>query len=37
MQPGLGYRVFGLVYAAVAIGVSGGAAVLLARRRTELT
>jgi hypothetical protein len=35
--PGLGYRLFGVVYAAVAIGVSGGAAYLLHRRKAELT
>jgi hypothetical protein len=32
-QPGVGHVVFGLVYAAVAIGVSAGAAYLLARER----
>jgi hypothetical protein len=34
--PGAAYLLFGVVYAAVAIGVSGGAAYLLARRRAEL-
>jgi hypothetical protein len=33
---GPGYLVFGIVYAAVAIGVSSGAAYLLAKRRLEL-
>ena len=36
VEPGVGYAIFGLVYAAVAIGVSSGAAWALARRRTEL-
>jgi hypothetical protein len=31
-RPGIGFAIFGLVYAAVAIGVSGGAALLLSRR-----
>ena len=35
-QPGIGFMIFGLVYAAVAIGVSAGAAWLLARRQTAL-
>ena len=35
-RPGIGYAVFGIVYAAVAIGVSGGAAYLLAQRRHAL-
>lgn len=35
--PGIGYMVFGVVYAAVAIGVSGGAALLLGRRKAALT
>ncbi len=34
--PGVGYLLFGLVYAAAAIGVSSGAAVTLARRKTAL-
>jgi len=33
----MGYKVFGAVYSAIAIGVSLGAAVLLTRRKTELT
>jgi len=32
-----GYKIFGAVYSAVAIGVSLGAAVLLTRRKAELT
>jgi hypothetical protein len=36
IQPGVGYAIFGLVYAAVAIGVSAGTARVLARRRAEL-
>ena len=36
-QPGVAFALFGLVYAVVALGVSGGAAVLLTRRRDELT
>jgi hypothetical protein len=35
-EPGIGAFVFGLVYAAVAIGVSGGAAYLLGRRKAAL-
>jgi hypothetical protein len=35
--PGVGHAIFGLVYVAVAIGVSGGAAYLLSQRRAELT
>lgn len=35
--PGVGYQIFGIVYAAVAIGVSVGSAVLLTQRKTELT
>jgi hypothetical protein len=35
-HPGVGYALFGLVYAVVAIGVSSGAAYLLAQRRSEL-
>ena len=35
-EPGTGPLIFGLVYMAVAIGVSSGAAVLLWRRRNEL-
>lgn len=31
-----GYMVFGIVYSAVAIGVSGGAAFLLTQRKSEL-
>lgn len=34
--PGIGYKIFGLVYMLVAIGVSGGAALLLSRRKEEL-
>jgi hypothetical protein len=34
--PGAGYLVFGIVYSVVAIGVSSGAAWLLARRKTAL-
>jgi di/tricarboxylate transporter len=34
--PGVGYMIFGLVYMLVAIGVSGGAAWLLSRRKAEL-
>jgi hypothetical protein len=34
--PGVGYMLFGLVYMLVAIGVSGGAALLLSRRKAEL-
>jgi hypothetical protein len=35
-EPGMGPFIFGIVYAAVAIGVSGGAALLLARRKADL-
>ena len=35
-EPGIGYIVFGLVYSAVAIGVSSGAVYLLAQRRSAL-
>src|SRR6266850_1395140 len=35
--PGAGYVLFGVVYAAVAIGVSSGAAYVLAKRKLELT
>jgi hypothetical protein len=35
--PGMSYVVFGIVYALVAIGVSGGAALLLGRRKAALT
>ncbi len=35
--PGMGSVIFGLMYAGVAIGVSGGAAYLLAQRRDVLT
>jgi len=35
--PGMGYMVFGIVYAVVAIGVSGGAALLLTGRKAALT
>ena len=35
-QPGIGFVIFGLVYAAIAIGVSSGAAYLLAQRREAL-
>lgn len=34
--PGIGYKLFGLVYMLVAIGVSGGAALILSRRKAEL-
>ncbi len=34
--PGVGYKIFGLVYMLIAIGVSGGAAWLLSRRKAEL-
>ena len=33
----VGYKIFGAVYSAIAIGVSLGAAVLLTRRKAELT
>ena len=36
IEPGVGDAVFGLVYAAIAIGVSSGTAWVLARRRAEL-
>jgi hypothetical protein len=35
-REGIGYLIFGLVYMAVAIGVSAGAAVLLTQRKAEL-
>jgi len=35
-EPGMRPFFFGIVYAAVAIGVSGGAALLLARRKADL-
>ena len=35
-EPGIGYAVFGLVYIAIAIGVSSGAVYLLAQRRSAL-
>jgi len=35
-EGGVGFVIFGLVYAAIAIGVSSGAVYLLARRRTAL-
>jgi hypothetical protein len=35
--PGMGYVLFGIVYSAVAIGVSSGAAYLLTQRKTALT
>jgi len=35
-EPGIGYLVFGVVYIAVAIGVSSGAVYLLAQRRSAL-
>ena len=35
--PGPGYVLFGIVYSAVAIGVSTGAAYILAKRKPELT
>jgi hypothetical protein len=34
--PGIGYAIFGIVYSAVALGVSVGAAWLLTRRRAAL-
>jgi hypothetical protein len=34
--PGVGYQIFGLIYAAVAIGVTGSAVWQLGRRRAEL-
>lgn len=33
----VGYKIFGIVYSAIAIGVSLGAAVMLTKRKTELT
>ena len=33
----VGYKIFGIVYSAIAIGVSLGAAVMLTQRKTELT
>ena len=36
-QPGIGFVIFGLVYAAIAIGVSSGAVYRLAQRKDELT
>jgi len=35
--PGFGRQVFGIVYAVIAVGVSAGTALLLSRRRDELT
>ncbi len=35
-QPGVGYVIFSIVYSLVAIGVSSGAALLLARRKAAL-
>jgi len=35
-QPGVRYVIFGIVYALVAIGVSGGAALILSRRKAAL-
>ena len=35
--PGMGYVLFGIAYAGVAVGVSTGAAYLLAQRRAQLT
>ena len=32
----VGYKIFGIVYSAIAIGVSLGAAVMLTKRKTEL-
>jgi hypothetical protein len=37
MPPGVGYRIFGFVYIFVALGVAGGAAVLLTRNKDQLT
>ncbi|MCS6924798.1 MAG: hypothetical protein NZ578_02735 [Candidatus Binatia bacterium] len=37
MPPGIGYRIFSFVYAFVALGVAGGAAVLLTRHKELLT
>ncbi len=35
--PGISYQIFGVVYAAIAIGISLGAAVQLTKRKAELT
>src|SRR3989442_667244 len=35
--PGVGYKIFGLVYSVIAISVSAGSAYLLAQRRDALT
>ena len=35
--PGLGYQIFGVVYATIAIGVSLAAAVMLTQRKEELS
>lgn len=35
--PGVGYLIFGIVYALVAVGVSGGAAYLLTKHKAALT
>ena len=35
-EPGVGYAIFSVVYALVAIGVSGGAALILSRRKAAL-
>ena len=35
-EPGVGYVIFSVVYALVAIGVSGGAALVLSRRKAAL-
>ena|SRR2546422_903376 len=35
-QPGVGFVIFSIVYALVAVGVSSGAALLLTRRKTAL-
>jgi hypothetical protein len=37
MPPGIGYRVFAFIYTFVALGVAGGAAVLLTRHKEMLT
>jgi hypothetical protein len=37
MPPGAAHLAFGIVYSVVAIGVSLGAAILLARRKPALT
>ena len=34
--PGIGYKIFGFVYTFVALGVAGGAAVLLTRNKDKL-